>query len=120
MIKGESPAERWQVSEAKVIQKGGALPAPLSPRPPGPRLLTLGASSGAQQGLLGRVRPLWLEDTRPSLPVTQASGPLPPDGPRPVPREGLLCLVRVCAMAPQAQGQKGRQRVGNTSRSWRG
>lgn len=120
MIKGESPAEHWQVSEAKVIQKGGALPAPLSPCPPSPRLLTLGASSGAQQGPLGRVRPLRLEDTRPSLPVTQASGPLPPDGPRPVPREGLLCLVRVCAMAPQAQGQKGRQRVGNTSRSWRG
>lgn len=50
--------------------------------------------------------------------MTQAGGLLPPDGPRLVPREGLLRLVSVCAMVSQVQGQKGRQRAGNTSRSW--
>lgn len=53
MIKGESPAERWQVSEAKVIQKGGALPAPLSPHPPPAR------GSSPSGPLLERSRGRW-------------------------------------------------------------
>lgn len=52
MIKGESPAERWQVSEAKVIQKGGGpagspLPPPPQPEAPHPRGLFWSAAGAA-------------------------------------------------------------------------
>lgn len=82
MIKGKSPGGELAGFRGKGYSEGGGrcqLPPPQSLR-----LLTLGASSGMSQGAAWLCPGLFGWKTKGlNLPVTQAGGLFPPDGPRP-------------------------------------